>query len=70
MAEIASYDEASASYVLDAGEYIVRLGNSSRNTVPVAVITLDKDVVVSKHCNICPVVEAFEELKSETKKEK
>ncbi|MBQ3557892.1 MAG: glycoside hydrolase family 3 C-terminal domain-containing protein [Agathobacter sp.] len=67
MAEIASYDEASASYVLDAGEYIVRLGNSSRNTVPVAVITLDKDVVVSKHCNICPVVEAFEELKSETK---
>ena len=67
MADLASYDEKRASYILDAGEYIVRLGNSSRNTVPVAVVTLDKEVVVSKHCNICPVVEAIEELKSEDK---
>ena len=67
MADLASYDEESASYVLDAGEYIVRLGNSSRKTVPVAVVTLDEAVVVSKHCNICPVVEAIEELKSEDK---
>ena len=67
MAEIASYDEVSASYVLDAGEYVVRLGNSSRNTVPVAVITLDEAVVVSKHCNVCPVIEKFEELKSEAR---
>ena len=64
MVDIASYDEARASYILDAGEYVVRLGNSSRNTVPVAVVQLDKEVVVSKHCNICPVVEAIEELKS------
>ena len=67
MAEIASYDEENASYVLDAGEYIVRLGNSSRNTVPVAVVTLDKEVVVSKHCNVCPMIETMEELKSEEK---
>lgn len=67
MTEIASYDEASASYVLDAGEYIVRLGNSSRNTVPVAVLTLEEEVIVSKHCNVCPVVEKFEELKSEAR---
>ena len=67
MAEIASYDEETASYVLDAGEYIVRLGNSSRNTVPVAVVTLDENVVVSKHCNVCPVVEKFDELKSEAR---
>ena len=63
MAEIGSYDEETASYVLDAGEYIVRLGNSSRDTVPVAVVILDETVVVSKHCNICPVVEGFEQLK-------
>lgn len=63
MAEIGSYDEETASYVLDAGEYIVRLGNSSRDTVPVAVVILDEMVVVSKHCNICPVVESFEQLK-------
>ena len=62
MAEIGSYDEETASYILDKGEYIVRLGNSSRNTVPVVVVTLDENVVVSTHSNICPVVEAFEQL--------
>ena len=67
MTELASYDEATASYVLDAGEYIVRLGNSSRNTMPAAVLTLDEAVVVSKHCNVCPVVEKLEELKSDAR---
>ena len=64
MIDLASYDEETASFILDAGEYIVRLGNSSRNTTPVAVLILDESVVVSKHCNICPVVEEIDELKS------
>lgn len=64
MKDLASYDEKAASYVLDAGEYIVRLGSSSRNTIPVAVLTLDEKVVVSTHTNICPVVEPIDELKS------
>jgi len=66
MSEIGSYDEEEASYILDAGEYIIRLGNSSRNTVPVAVVKLDEKVVVSTHCNICPVAEPIEELKAES----
>ena len=69
MKDVASYDEASASYILEAGEYILRLGNSSRNTVPVAVVTLDEKVIVSKHDNICPVVEPIDELKSEARAE-
>lgn len=64
MAQLASYEEKSASYVLEAGEYIVRLGNSSRNTVPVAVVILDKEVIVSTHCNICPVTAPIEELQT------
>lgn len=64
MAEVASYDESRASYILEAGDYILRLGNSSRSTVPVAVVTLEKEVVVSTHCNICPVKAPFEELKA------
>ena len=67
MKEVASYDEERASYVLEPGEYIVRLGNSSRKTVPVAVITLDKEVIVSTHCHICPVTEPIVELKSENR---
>ena len=64
MTEVASYDEERASYILEAGEYILRLGNSSRNTVPVAVILLDKEVIVSTHCHICPIAEPIEELKA------
>ncbi|WP_163192139.1 glycoside hydrolase family 3 protein [Clostridium thermarum] len=53
MRALSSYDEESASFILEQGDYIVRLGNSSRNTVPCAVISLDNDVTVSKHANIC-----------------
>lgn len=60
--EFGSYHEKKGCYMLDAGEYIIRLGNSSRNTVPVAVLTLGEAVVISTHCNICPVTEPIEEL--------
>lgn len=63
--DIEDSDTDTAIYVLDAGEYIVRLGNSSRSNVPVAVVILDANVVVSTHCNICPVTESMEELKAQ-----
>lgn len=59
---LASYDEASASFILDPGEYIVRVGNSSRNTRPCAVLALDRLAVVSWHANICPRHKPLEEL--------
>ena len=62
---VASYREEDAAYVLEAGDYVLRLGNSSRNTVPVGVIQLDWDIIVSRHCHVCPLQEPFEELKSE-----
>lgn len=62
MARLASFREADASFVLEAGDYVLRLGNSSRNTAPVGVIRLENEIVVSIHTNICPVQEAFEEL--------
>lgn len=58
----ASYDEETASYILEKGEYIIRLGNSSRNTQPVAVIQLDETATVSRHQNICPTHKDFEKL--------
>ena len=64
MCALSSYRESDASYVLEAGDYIVRLGNSSRNTTPCAVLVLDEEVIVSKHQNICPVHKPFEELKA------
>ena len=65
MKAMASYREEDASYVLEAGDYILRLGNSSRNTAVAAVVTLDREVVVSTHTHICPVQAPIEELKAE-----
>ena len=59
---LASYREADATYVLEAGEYILRLGNSSRNTVTVGVLRIAEEIVVSRHDHICPVLKLFEEL--------
>lgn len=64
LGSLASYRENDACYVLEAGEYIVRLGNSSRNTVPVCVLVLDQEIIVSRHCHICPPQEPIEELRS------
>ena len=62
---VASYREENASYILEAGEYVLRLGNSSRNTIPVGVIVLENEIVVSRHCHVCPLQEPLEELQAE-----
>lgn len=64
MCERASYREEDASFVLEEGDYIVRLGNSSRNTTPCAILEIEEEVVVSKHQNICKVQKTFEEIKA------
>ena len=51
--DIASYDEDMASYVLEKGPYIIRVGNSSVHTMPVAIVQLDGDAVVTKVRNCC-----------------
>ena len=61
---MASYREADAAYVLEKGCYVLRLGNSSRNTMSVGALILDQEIIVSKHRNICPVKATFEELKA------
>lgn len=64
MADCASYCEKESSYILEAGKYIVRVGNSSRNTIPCGKLLLEEKVVVSEHKKVCPVTKPFEELKS------
>jgi len=67
MRKLASYREADACFVLEAGDYILRLGNSSRNTVPVGIVSVADEVIVSRHANVCPVQLPVEELCSEPK---
>jgi beta-glucosidase len=57
-----SYDKENGSFILEKGDYIVRIGNSSRNTEPCLVLALDKNVVLSRHENICEPQTKFEEI--------
>ncbi len=67
--ELASYRESDNCMILEAGDYVLRLGNSSRNTVPVGVITLPREVIVSRHEAICPQKESFEQLQPPARQE-
>ncbi len=62
LAALSSYREADASYILEPGAYILRLGNSSRNTQIVGTALLDQEIVVSRHTHICPLHQPLEEL--------
>jgi len=51
--DMASYCEADATYVLEEGNYKVRVGNSSRDTKVAAIVNLDETVIIAHHENIC-----------------
>ena len=46
--DLASYDEEHASWILEAGDYVLRLGNSDEATRAIAVLRLDGEAVVRK----------------------
>lgn len=45
MSDIASFDEKRAVYVLEAGKYILRVGNSSRNSWVAGVIEINQEII-------------------------
>jgi len=46
--ELASYDTASAAFVLEKGNYIIRIGCNSVDTKACALVWLEEDVITSK----------------------
>ena len=50
-ASLASYDVTKAANVLDAGDYVIRVGNSSRNTHVASVLTLGDTTTVEQLAN-------------------
>ena len=46
--DMSSYDESKDAYVMEDGSYTIRVGNSSRNTVAAATLTLDADVITEQ----------------------
>lgn len=63
---LVSYDEISASSILEKGIYLVRIGNSSRHTKVCAALEAEEEICVSRHKNICPVHTPLKVLKPET----
>ena len=50
--EMAAYDAGTAAYLLEAGDYLVRVGVSSAETAPAAVLHLDKTVTTLQAKNV------------------
>lgn len=66
LAECSSYCEAAAAWVLDAGKYVIRIGNSSRDTTVAAVIDLPGTVVTRQCRNCCAAVDELPVFVPET----
>ena len=49
--DMSSYSEALEAYVMESGDYIIRVGNGSRNTHVAAILTLENDVVTEQLSN-------------------
>lgn len=63
---MSSYCTKYTSYVLEAGTYYIRVGNSSRNTRIAGAVVLDESKVVEKVKNICED-RRFTDLKPEVR---
>lgn len=63
----ASFDEASSTTVLEAGDYYVRVGKNSRSTVIGAVVSLDADAVTLKQKKLFSDTHTFEMIKNPNK---
>lgn len=60
---LASYEEATASYILEPGKYYVRVGNSSRATCVAAAVEVAKEIRTRQLKNLLGTVpEGFEKL--------
>ena len=68
MKDLASYDPASACWVLEAGDYIVRVGKSSADTEIAGVIRLPERIVTEKVKNTCGTP-GFTDWKPEKRRE-
>lgn len=55
--ELAVYDENQAAWVINEGAYVLRMGNSSRNTSPAGTICVDERILVEQCGNRLEILE-------------
>ena len=59
---LTSYNEASASTIIEKGTCLLRIGSHSRQTEVCAVLNITEDICASVHKHICPVQTPLEVL--------
>lgn len=60
--DFASYDEETASYILEKGKYYIRIGKNSRETIIAACLEVPENITTQKHENKFDKDENFNEL--------
>ena len=60
---LASFDTARSAWVVEAGTYTVKVGNSVENILQTATFTVPKEIVVEKVADVLKPNKAFDELK-------
>ena len=68
LSDFAAYDEENAEYILEKGDYLVRLGNSSRSTEIIAKIHLSDDAITLKTVNRAVCKTELNLIKPDTQK--
>ena len=67
--DLTSYREKDTATVLEPGEYVVRIGNSSRNTRVCGILKLETEMITEKHSHICKAPLRVTELEWQEEKE-
>lgn len=62
-ADLASFDTQRSSWMAEAGNYTIKIGNSSKNIQLTKTITLQKEIVVEKVNNVLAPKVEIKELK-------
>ena len=65
--EMGSYDTAKAAYVMEDGDYIIRVGNSSRNTHVAGKISVVEDTITEQYSNLMVPVTENPNIKNDEK---
>lgn len=66
LTEQASFDEATARWFLEAGEYGICVGTSSCKNIPCAVVILKDEITTEQAVNVCKQKHTFVDIKPKT----
>ncbi|MDO4633865.1 MAG: glycoside hydrolase family 3 C-terminal domain-containing protein [Eubacteriales bacterium] len=64
---MAAFSERKSAYILEKGDYTIRVGNCSDHTIPAGIITVEQERITEQVKPICPGVD-FKDLVPETVK--